>query len=65
MTTRKKRRHSAYWTVKSRQRVTGMYVEKVHDWDIDEMSINVRSHIVDRKRRFKVGYVQNNGGKSR
>lgn len=58
MARRRKPRYDAYTAIKSHQHVTRLQAERVHDWEIDDMFIDPRSHLVNRKRRSKLGHIQ-------
>lgn len=58
MAKRKRRRYDAYHALKSQQHVTTWVAQAVHDWEIDEVLIDPREHVVNRKRRSKLGYIQ-------
>lgn len=64
MRRRKKRYYDSYTSIKSHQHITKMVTEVVHDWQYDDMIINARDHVVNRRKRSRVGYVQDNGRKS-
>ena len=58
MAKRKRRRYDAYHTLKSQQHVTSWATDKVHDWEIDDMFIDPRGHLVNKRRRSRLGYIQ-------
>lgn len=65
MKRRKKRYYDSYTAIKSHQHITRRIAEVVHNWEYDDMLINQRDHIVNRRKRSRVGYVQDNGKDSK
>jgi hypothetical protein len=58
MKNKKRRRYEAYSKVKSHQVMANIQSEVVHDTFIDDLFFNEKDHLVNKKRRTKVGYVQ-------
>ena len=58
MKNKKRRRYEAYSKVKSHQVMANLQSEVVRDHIIDDLCLNEKDHIVNKKRRTKVGYVQ-------
>ena len=58
MAKRKRRRYDAYHALKSEQHVTTWVAQAVHDWEMDELFISAKEHVVNKRRRSRLGYIQ-------
>lgn len=58
MAKRKRRRYDAYHSLKSHQHITTWGADKVTDWEIDDLVINAREHVLNKRRRSRLGYIQ-------
>ena len=56
---RKRRYYDTYEAIKSCQHVTKLRGSTVHSWEIEEMMVNGVEHQVNKRRRSRVGHVEN------
>ncbi len=54
---RKRRYYDAYQTVKGLQHITAQRANVIKDWEIDDMMINNRDHLVNKRKRSRIGLV--------
>lgn len=56
---KKRRRYrDTYQALKKHQHCTSWQSDAVHDWEIDDMRMDSRGHIVNKRRRSRLGYIQ-------
>jgi len=55
---RKRKYYESYEAVKSEQRVVNNNPEPVIDWEVQDMFLNIRSVVVNKRRRGRVGHVE-------
>lgn len=58
MAKRKRRYYDSYTCVKAQQQVARQKSEVVHNWEIDDIIINTKDNLVNKKKRSRVGFVE-------
>ena len=58
MKRRKKRYYDGYTAVKSHQHISRLAEDRVNDWEVEELFLNDRASIVNKRRRSRVGFTQ-------
>lgn len=59
MSRRKRRYYDTYEAIKSHQYKTNRVGEAVNDWEIRDMAVEGLNHLVNKRRRSRIGYVEN------
>ena len=55
---RKRRYRDAYQVIKNKQYVTRLHASSVHSWEVDDSNINEYEHLLNKKKRSRVGFVE-------
>lgn len=58
MSKRRRRYYDSYMTVKSHQNITKRITSVVHKWDVEELELNIRESVVNKRRRSRVGHIE-------